>query len=79
MSLILIKLLLLIFYLLVQKSMYIQISFIRSIIQFLSYDILLMLVLIFFIIIFLNFDINSFIIFQKFISLQFINLYFLFL
>ena len=58
--------------------MYVQISFIRSIVQFLSYDILLIFILILFIIIFLNFNILNFLIYQKFISLKYIN-YYLFL
>lgn len=77
--LILVKLLILIFYLLIQKSMYVQIRFVRSIVQFLSYDILLILLLLFLIIIIINFNISIFIYYQKFFRLQNINYLILFL
>lgn len=62
---------------LVQKSIYVQISFVRAIIQFLSYDILLILILIFFIVIIFRFNINIFIIYQKYLSFKYINFIFL--
>jgi len=76
--LILIKLLYLIFYLLTQKSLYVQLSFIRAIVQFISYDILLILIIIFILILIINFNINIFFLYQKFIRLQFINFYILY-
>lgn len=73
----LIKLLILIFYLLVQKSIYVQISFIRSIVQFLSYDILLILILFIFFILFINFNIYNFFIYQKYLNLCLLNIFLL--
>lgn len=75
MLLMIVKMLMLRFFLLIHKSVYVQVRFIRVIVQFISYDILIILIIIFFVLLVYNFGLIGIISVQGFLALVYINFY----
>lgn len=73
--LILIKIVMVIFYLLGIKSLYVQVRLVRVVVQFVSYDILIILMIVVFMILILNFSLVDLIYLQKFVFLVYMNIY----
>lgn len=59
------------------KSVYVQISFVRILVQFISYDILIIIIFVFYVLIMKNFNLISCFLFSKYFILFFFNFYFL--
>lgn len=74
-AIILIKIIALRLFFLVQKSVYVQIRFVRIIVQFISYDIIIISVIVFFVILLCNFSLFSVIQAQKYLPFIILNIY----
>ena len=76
MFLIVLKLIFLIIFILKVNSIYIQVSLIRIMVQFISYDILIVIEILLFLILLKNFNLLILLFYQKYLFMLFINLNF---